>query len=89
VADSSGMTIVLRPVPNVHVPLPSQYKSYKNFSFFFESYGGPGSSVGIATELRAGRFGTESRWERDFPPVQTGPGATQPPVKCVPVLFRG
>ena len=35
----------------------------------------PGSSVGIATELQAGRFGIESRWGRDFPPVQTGPGA--------------
>ena len=36
---------------------------------------GPGSSVGIATELRAGRSGIETRWGRDFPPVQTGPGA--------------
>ena len=27
---------------------------------------GPGSSVGIATELRAGRSGIESRWGRDF-----------------------
>ena len=34
-----------------------------------------GSSVGIATELRAGRSGIESRWGRDFLPVQTGPGA--------------
>ena len=25
--------------------------------------------------LRAGRFGFKSRWERDFPPVQTGPVA--------------
>jgi len=25
--------------------------------------------------LRAGRSGIESRWGRDFPPVQTGPGA--------------
>ena len=41
---------------------------------------GPGSSVGIATELRAGRSGIECRWERDFPPVQTGPGAH--PVSC-------
>jgi len=41
---------------------------------------GPGSSVGIATELRAGRFGIESRWGRDFPPVQTGPGAH--PASC-------
>ena len=38
-------------------------------------YCGPGSSVDIATELRAGRSGIESRWRRDFPPVQTGPGA--------------
>ena len=36
---------------------------------------GPGSSVGIATDLWAGRSGIESRWERDFPPVQSGPGA--------------
>ena len=36
---------------------------------------GPGSSVGIVTELRAGRSGIESRWGRDFPPLQTGPGA--------------
>ena len=36
---------------------------------------GPGSSVGIATELRSGRSGIESRLGRDFPPVQTGPGA--------------
>ena len=41
---------------------------------------GPGSSVGIATELRAGLSGIESRWGRDFPPVQTGPGAH--PASC-------
>jgi len=41
---------------------------------------GHGSSVGIATELRAGRSGIESRWERDFTPVQTGPGAH--PASC-------
>jgi len=40
----------------------------------------PGSSVGIATELLAGRSGIESRWGRDFPPVQTGPGAH--PASC-------
>ena len=44
------------------------------------NYGGPGSSVGIATELLAGRSGIESRWGRDFPPVQTGPGAH--PASC-------
>ena len=40
----------------------------------------PGSSVRIASELRAGRSGIESRWGRDFPPVQTGPGAH--PASC-------
>ena len=43
-------------------------------------YRGPGSSVGIATDLRAGRTGIESRWGRDFPSVQTGPGAH--PASC-------
>jgi len=38
------------------------------------SIGGPGSSVGIATELWAGQSGIESRWGRDFPPVKTSPG---------------
>ena len=41
---------------------------------------GPGGSVGIATELRAGRSGIESQWEWDFPPIQTGPGAH--PASC-------
>jgi len=41
---------------------------------------GPVNTVGIATELWVGRFGIESRWGRDFPPVQTGPGAH--PASC-------
>jgi len=36
---------------------------------------GPGSSVGIATGYGLDGPGIESRWRRDFPPVQTGPGA--------------
>ena len=50
---------------------------------------GPGSSVGIATELRVGRSGIESRWERDFPPVQTGPGAHQASCKMGTGSFLG
>jgi len=42
---------------------------------------GPGSSVGIAAELRAGRSWIKSRWGRDFPPVQTGPEAH--PASCL------
>ena len=41
---------------------------------------GPGSSVGIATELGAGRSRIESRRGRDFPPVQTNPEAH--PASC-------
>jgi len=47
--------------------------------YFYLHYG-PGSSVGIATELRSWRSGIESRWGRDLPPVQTGPGAQ--PFSC-------
>ena len=41
---------------------------------------GPGSSVGIATELWAGRSGNRIPVGRDFMPVQTGPGAH--PTSC-------
>ena len=37
--------------------------------------GGPSSSVGIATDYGMNGSGIESRWGRDFPPVQTGSGA--------------
>ena len=38
------------------------------------SMGRPGSLVGIAIGYRLDGPGIESRWGRDFPPVQTGPG---------------
>ena len=41
---------------------------------------GPGSSVGIATELLVGRSGDRIPVGRDFPPVQTGLGAH--PASC-------
>jgi len=45
---------------------------------------GPGSSVGIATGYGLDGPGIESRWGARFsPPVQTGPGPTQPLVKWV------
>jgi len=36
---------------------------------------GPGLHSPYSDWLRAGRSEIESRWGRDFPPVQTGPGA--------------
>ena len=51
--------------------------------------GGPGSSVGIATDCGMGRSGIEYRWERDFPPVQTGPGAHQASCKMGTTSFTG
>ena len=41
---------------------------------------GPGSSVSIATDYGLDGPGIESRWGRDFPPVQTGPRAH--PASC-------
>jgi len=41
---------------------------------------GLGSSVSIATDYSLHSLGIESRWGRDFPPVQTGPGAH--PASC-------
>ena len=49
----------------------------------------PGSSFGKATELRNGRSGIKSRWGRDFPPVQTGPGAQLAPCKRGTGSFPG
>jgi len=62
---------VLNEVPFSSV-LPSDFKSPKFPPVLFTDdtkNRGPGSSVGIATELRTGRSAIESRWGRDFPPV--------------------
>ena len=80
--------LYLRPHPQAY-----QYKNLRNedmikFTFPFV-YCEPGTSVGIATELRAGRSGIESRWGRDFPPVQTGPGALPASCKMCTVSLPG
>jgi len=42
---------------------------------YYCEYSGPDSSVGIAIGYRLEGPGIESRWGRDFPPIQTGTGA--------------
>ena len=54
--------------------------SVLSFTEYTCAYCGPGSSVAIATELRAGRSGDRIPVGRDFPPIQTGPGAH--PASC-------
>jgi len=63
----------------LYTPLPNLSRLW-HFCGNFLFIRGPGSSVGIATELRARRSGIESRWGREFPPVQTGPEAH--PASC-------
>jgi len=50
---------------------------------------GSGSSVDIATELRAGLSGIESRSVRDFPSIYTGPGAHAASCKIGTKSFPG
>ena len=46
----------------------------------YTAQNGPGSSVGIATDYGLDGPEIESRWGRDFPPVQIGPGSN--PASC-------
>jgi len=50
---------------------------------------GLGSSVGIVTDYRLDGPGIEFRWGRDFPPVQTGPGAHPASCKMGTGSFQG
>ena len=50
---------------------------------------GPGISVGIATDYGLDGLGIESRWGRNFPPVQTGPGAHSASCTMGTGSFRG
>ena len=50
---------------------------------------GPGSSVGIVTDLGLDGPGSNPGGDEIFRPSRPVPGPTQPPVKLVPGLFRG
>ena len=54
--------------------------TFCKYKFDYNSACGPGSSIDIATGYGLDDPRIESRWGRDFPPVQTGPGAY--PASC-------
>jgi hypothetical protein len=56
---------------------------------YFNTHCWPGSSVGIVTDYGLDGPGIESRWGRDFPPVQTGPGAHPAPYTMATGSFPG
>ena len=56
---------------------------------FSTRFGGPGSSVGIATDYRLDGPGSNLGGDEIFRPSRPALGFTQPPVKWVPSLSRG
>ena len=56
---------------------------------FFTCICGPVSSAGIATDYGLDGTGSNSCGERDFPPVQTEPGAHPASCKMGTVSFPG
>ena len=58
---------------------PAHLETQRSTSLII-SYNRTGQLSRYSDWLRAGRFGIESQWGRDFPPVQKGPGAH--PASC-------
>ena len=65
--------------PDMYMPI-RRMSRLSVFNGIYPYLLGPSSSVGIATDYGLDDAGIESRWGRDFPPVQTGSGAY--PASC-------
>ena len=61
----------------------------RNYSYNQEVEGGPGSSVGIATDYELDDPGSNPGRDEIFRPSIPALGPTQPPVQWVPGLSRG
>ena len=83
------LTITISYVQLMHInklKLLNCYNIKKNYN---SCSSGPGSSVGIATELRAGWSGDRIPVGQDIPPSRPALGSIQPPVQWVPGIYRG
>ena len=70
--------------------MPLERRSGVYFGAMYWTWRGPGSSVGIATELRTGQSGDRIPLGRDFPHLSSSVlGPIQSPVQRVPGLSRG
>jgi hypothetical protein len=69
--------------------MPSWYGQGQFCFYHYYISGHLGSSVGIATDYGLDGPEIESRWGRDFPPVQNGPGAHPASCKMGTSSFSG
>jgi hypothetical protein len=86
--DHKQRTATVVKIPSTNDQLVAETSTWQQTSMH-PAWCGPGSSVGIATDYGLDGPGIESRWGRDFPPFQTGPGAHPASCSMVTGSFPG